>query len=69
MFIAIYLRSVLGYDMRDIPRKKVDVNQLDDYFVPTIYFSLLQDENQPRRRCHALKSVLLSISRQLIFQF
>jgi hypothetical protein len=68
MFIAIDLGTVLRYDMREIPREKVYVNMLDDYFVPTIYFSLLKDEYQPRLRCDALKFFMLSISRQLTFR-
>jgi hypothetical protein len=55
MFIAIYVRTMPRYDMREIPREKVCVNLLDDYFMPTIYFSLLKDEYQPRLRCDALK--------------
>jgi hypothetical protein len=69
MFIAIYLRAVPGYNMLEIPREKVCMNPLDDYFVPNIYFSLLKDEYQPRLRCDTLKSCILSIFRQLTLRF
>jgi hypothetical protein len=47
--------------MLEIPRRKVCVNLLDDDFMPTIYFSLLQDEYQPRQGCISIQLINSSL--------
>jgi hypothetical protein len=60
--------SELCQDILEIPREKVCVNLLDDYFVPNLDFSLLQNEGQPRLRYVALKFLILPIPRQMTLE-